>query len=221
MTTPNIMTPDSLASQTQPFQVATKNLVQQAERAEITSAEHYGMATDLASLIKAQLKNLEDARKSLVKPLNDHVKWMNSQFKPITDELDKAMAQIKNKMITFSRIEEARLREEEAAARMKVEEEALARAEQLEKEGNKEQADAVVNAAADLPTKATKMAPTRGTLGGTASTRKVMKFRITNKNLVPENYKVVDEVAIRSAVRSGCTKIPGVDIYEDTQVAIR
>ncbi len=55
-------------------------------------------------------------------------------------------------------------------------------------------------------------------LNGTA---KVWKFEVTDANQVPREYLEVDETKIRKAVGSGMRSIPGVRIYEDTQLRIR
>ena len=46
-------------------------------------------------------------------------------------------------------------------------------------------------------------------------------FRVTNPNLVPRAYLVVDEKLIREKVASGARSIPGVEIYQEDSISIR
>jgi hypothetical protein len=59
------------------------------------------------------------------------------------------------------------------------------------------------------------------TAAGTASTKKVWKFEITDAQSVPREYLAVDEKAIREAVKAGVRSIPGVNIFETNDIAIR
>lgn len=53
------------------------------------------------------------------------------------------------------------------------------------------------------------------------STRKVWKAEVIDDAAVPRDYLVVDEKAIRAAVKSGVREIPGVRIYSVDEMAVR
>lgn len=59
----------------------------------------------------------------------------------------------------------------------------------------------------------------RKKIGGVV-VKKVWTFKILNKDEVPQQYLVVDEVAVRAAIRSGVREIPGVNIYQEDQVSL-
>ena len=65
-----------------PLQVTGTQLAEQVERALVTNDETLSKAGDLYKIIGNQIKKSEDGRKFLVKPLNDHVRSINNQFKP-------------------------------------------------------------------------------------------------------------------------------------------
>lgn len=59
------------------------------------------------------------------------------------------------------------------------------------------------------------------TADGTASVKRVWKFEVKDVASIPREYLLVNESAIRKAVAAGIRVIPGVEIFEDTQIAIR
>jgi hypothetical protein len=48
-----------------------------------------------------------------------------------------------------------------------------------------------------------------------------MKFEVSDASLVPREFLVVDEKAIRTFVNGGGRELNGVRIYEDVQISIR
>jgi hypothetical protein len=183
----------------------------QVERAVIDSEEALAKAGDLYKFINNHIKKGEDARTGLVKPLNDHVKWINAQFKPVKEQLENVRGALKKKMDTYV-AEQRRIQEQAAAeAKKKAEEEALARAEKFEQEGNKEAAEAVVEAAASLPDTVPKTDIARGNYNSSTSSRadwkgevvdlKVMLGAIIRGDL-PEDFITVNQSRIDAFARS-------------------
>lgn len=240
-----LLSPTSVAQTVQPYQMDAQGLLAQAQRAEIDSSERYATGADLAKIISTKIKAAEEARTALVKPLNDHVKWINGQFKPTTETLEQAKQLLMAKMTRFAQLQEqeqARLR---AEARAREEAEALERAKALEAEGKRELADAVLDTAASLPEAPLRSTPTRGNLGSTASTKKVWKLRIVDPAALPRwcvetvtpgevvslqsaavpllslNVKAINAAA-REALEAGKPPlIPGLEFFQEVAVAIR
>lgn len=158
MTTPSIQTPSALMTQLQPYASNANEMIEQARRASITSAEDFAKATDFIKICSAQIKKAEDVRTGLVGPLNDHVKWINAQFKPVTEALKTAKAEMETKGGKWKREEDARIRAAAEAERKRIEEEALKEAAAAEKAGDKELANAMIESVVDLPD-APKAAP--------------------------------------------------------------
>ena len=125
---------------------------------------------------------------------------------------------LKPQIKTFLAEEERKRQEEENRLRLEAqkaeEERRLTEAAQLEAEGLKEEAEAVLEAPQPIvmPTveKTTPKADMR-------IYRKVWKYRIINEDLIPDEFWQLDLQLIGSRVRdlkSKC-KIPGVQVYEE------
>ncbi len=186
-------------------------------------------------------KMIEDKRKELVKPLNDEVKAINDYAKSITSPVAQVEAHIKSELLGYERVLEQKRREEQARldAEKKAKEAELAQKareeqerKQMEEAFGVEEDDATQKrnelvskaeqerekAELDRDTKAQQKAISQNKVSGT---RKVWKFEITSSGEVPREYLMVNETMIRSAVNNGIREIPGVRIYEDTQIALR
>lgn len=201
-----------------PFRQAGTTMVEQAERAVIEEPAQASTMTDFLGYVKAQLRKAEDARKALVQPLNNHVKFINEQFKGATADLTKADEIGRRKLQAYER-ERARREAEEAARRRRAEEERLLReAEAAAAAGQDEQADEILET---VVPEAPKAAPTRGDYGSTTVSRKVWKFRVLNLAKVPAVFIQLDEQAVRAAIRQGSREIEGLEIFEDVEIAIR
>lgn len=59
----------------------------------------------------------------------------------------------------------------------------------------------------------------RKKIGGIVA-KDVWTFEIIDSSQVPDQYKVVDEVKIRAAIRSGVREIAGIKIYQDKQISL-
>ncbi len=176
-----------------------------------------GDASDLLGWIAGNKKRLEAQRVSLVKPLNDHVKFINGQFKDWMAPLESADQAVREKVLTYQR-EQSRIAAEAQAA-----EEERIRAEQARRAEEAEAAN-VPLAPAPPPMTETLPAPppktTRSALG-TTTTRKVWQYEITDAEAIPREYLAVDEKKIAAVVRAGIRSIAGVRIFETEQLAVR
>ena len=150
------------------------DLVMSAQRCEIVDTTTYGRGGDLIREMREAFDKTEAARTKLVKPLNDHVKMINTEFKKITEPLSKAMTRVRNLMTGHSdKVEAARVAEERELQK-KRDAEALKQAEKLEEAGKPELADAVLEQAVTAPVVDARMDTVRGDItGATSSTSKV------------------------------------------------
>jgi len=154
-----------------PLQVTAEQLADQVTRVAVTDEDSLSKAGDLYKIIMNQIKKGDESRTSLVKPLNDHVKWINNQFKPLTTQLTKLKNEVKAKMDVFVSAKRKLELEEAAKVKKAAEDEALKLAAQLEKAGNTEAAANVVEAAAALPDTVPKAAIARGNYGSSTATK--------------------------------------------------
>jgi hypothetical protein len=172
MPTPKIQTPATLLTHSQPLIDNANNLTEQAEKAVVTNAEEFATATDFVKICKSQFDQAEDARKAITGPLNDHIKWINDQFRPITSAFSAAKEKVSVKAAAWKQAEDKRVREEEEAARKAAEEQALKDAEAASEAGDEERAEAILEVASETPAGPTKAPVARGQLtGATGSTK--------------------------------------------------
>lgn len=269
-------------------------------------------AAELLQRIAAERKAAEAARVELVKPLNDHVKHINSRFREATGPAEEADKIVRGKLLAW-REEQERLRREEQArlererqaeqrrldeeraaaeAKARAEREAAAReaarkeaeareAERKRAEEMARQADerarqiaamsddelrkllehptdgqtataelgaraaarkAQEEAAAArqreedarLAEQAAREAPVAqapvvqvaapaplASASGAVAERKVWRATVTDETRIPREYLAVDQAAINRAVRNGVRDIPGVEIAQVSELAVR
>lgn len=166
-----IMSPEALGKETGPIVSKGANLLEQVSRVVITDDAVLATAGDLAKVIGTQLKASGEARLALTKPLKDHCKWIEAQFKKTEEPMEKAKANLKLKMDDYVSERHERQEKEAEETRKLAEKEALERAEQAEKDGDKDTAEAIVEAAADLPDTVSKAPIARGNYGASTSTK--------------------------------------------------
>jgi hypothetical protein len=189
-------------------------LEKRADGIAITNDATDAEAKAALSVIAKKRKDLEELRKSFVGPLNDHVKTINTFFKERSGPLDTAERIIKGKVSDY-------FRAKAEAARKEQERQLKLASKRQETADAKAQANGEV-AAPPVPV-AIIQAPekTTRTAAGSVTVRKVWKFIITDENVVPRDWCVPNEKAIGAAVKAGIRNIPGVQIYEDEEVAVR
>ncbi len=186
-----------------------------------------GEASDLLGWIAGNNKQLEAQRVSLVKPLNDHVTFINGQFKDWMEPLKSANEIVREKVLAYTR-EQARIAAEAQAVedeRIRTEQARLA-AEQARLEAEAEAANApppppvAIVPPSPAPIPAAPEKTTRSVLA-TTTIKKVWQYEVTDPDAVPREYLVIDEKKIGSVVRAGVRSIDGVRIFETEQLAVR
>ena len=55
----------------------------------------------------------------------------------------------------------------------------------------------------------------------TSVVRQVWSFRVTDISKVPAEFLLINEKAVREAIRSGVREISGISIFSESQVAIK
>jgi hypothetical protein len=188
---------------------AQANAMQQLATAMIVeTVEHVTAATNFLGFLATSKKRFEARRTFFVKPLNDQVAAINAAFKSIIVPLDNATATLKNKVITYSR-EQERLRQEEIK---RLQQEEAAKIIEAYQKGEEIPLPTVI-----APPKAPTM--TKVDFGKTVA-KKRWTFQVLIPSLVPRQYMMVNDQAIRDAIKAGTRDIPGVRIYQDEQLAV-
>ena len=176
-------------------------------------------ATDLAKMISAQIKIVEEERKAMVSPLNAHVKYINSRFKTYSEPLGIMLVDVKAKILPYQQ-EQRDIAVKQAAIARKAEIEERLRIENEAREGQKDDVP-VVHLSEPTPTQIAVVAgPTRGDFG-TASLKKRWSWEVIDFEKVPNDYKCILSSAVTAEVREGVREIPGIRIFEIEEIAIR
>lgn len=231
MTTPTIVTDGKLAETKNPIANAIKQLSGQVERAKIVDEDTNAAGGDLYKIINNQLKKNDEARTALVKPLNEHVKWINAQFKPNTEALEGLKLTLKSKLDKYAEEKQAELDRIAEEQRKAAEEEALARAEAAQADGDTELAETIVDEAASVEHKKQTQI-SRGNFGSATSTRtdwkaecidvKALCLAIANGDL-PESFITVNQAELNKlAVSKKIEKTNfGIKIYKKVSASVR
>lgn len=176
------------------------------------------------------LLGIKDLRTKIGDTFNPHIKRAHDAHKALLKEKSDAEAPLieaerilKTTIADYDREQEqirlAEQRRLDEEARRIAEERQLEEAVALEAAGATTEAVAVL----ETPVQPVPLAPVQKAVPKVAgvSLKKVYAFRIVDESKVPDQYKVIDESKIRGVVRSLglAANIPGVQVYEDTQVA--
>lgn len=193
----------------------------------IKTADDMTGASEVLKNVVVRKKRIEELRLFFTKPLNDHIKSINTQFKQATGPLEAIESEIKSKMVDYRQIEAARIekeRQKEIERQRKIfEKEQEARRKEAEKLKGQEKKEAITEIKQEefVPdTTEIKQETQVESESGKTSFRKFWNFEITDQALIPRRYLKVDETTLRAAVRSGERVIPGVRIFEDERPSV-
>jgi hypothetical protein len=209
----------------------TEDLLGSVSRAPQTvdSEETAGRVADLIRMIGHAGQKAEAERKAEKEPHLEGGRAVDAWFKRITDPLAEAKARLQKPLDAF-------LKQKAAAERDRREAEARALKEAAEREAAQMQTPAQMDAAIAIEARAqevqqsaqarpAELARTRGDYGGVATLRTVWKHEVTDPSLVPREFLVVNDAAIKAAIKGaakpGELKIPGVRIFEDSSAVVR
>lgn len=234
-----------------PYKARIDKMVTEAKAVQITDEPSQVLAVELGTTARKLKNQVENLRKSTVQPLNDHVKDVNNLAKSFTEPLDAAERDLKAKISSYQtklRIEQekkAALAREEARRqqeRIEAEQREIREAAEVKAreaaEALKKETDAAARAAlertiaeeteaANAPVQVAvapvipEIPKTVRTESGSAHQRMTWEFEIEDKSMVPPEYLMVDEKAIRQAVKAGIRQIPGVRIFELASTTFR
>lgn len=197
------------------------------ENITITNRDEFETASAYFLQTKAHLKLVESERKKIVDPINNALRATNDLFKRITDPLNKIKDQLNSKMQVFADNERKKLEEQK---RIELEEKKKAFEQEAKKakmeaiELGSESALEVANNFQNLANKIdlenveVKQTVRLGSIG-TMAERRIWQFKVSDINLIPRQYLMVDEKKINAIKKefgeSGQT-IPGIEFYQET-----
>lgn len=179
----------------------------------ITTETDLKPATEDLSIIARVKKALSEKKAEYLKPIKAHVDAVNTAFTSITAPLDEADTVTRGKILTFRQEQERRVREAEEINRLRVE--AAKREATLNGTGEITVETTLLEVPATLPN---HVRTELGSLG----TAKTWKFEVVDIKMLPDDYKVANEVKIGQVVRAtkGTISIPGVKIWSEESIRI-
>jgi len=196
----------------------------QAKQISIKTMDDYVRAGEIMLTIKAIRKKITETFKPIKQKMDAAKQEVLDQERAADAPLKEAESWLSPQIITWNR-EQERIRQEEEArlreiARKEEEERQLQEAILAEQSGQKEEAEAIMDAPVQAaPVVVPKSVPKVAGM----SIRDNWKFRITNEKLIPREYLKVDEVKIGQVVRAmkSAANIAGVEVYNEGTVSGR
>lgn len=161
-------------------------------------------ATEFLVQIKLRLKEVDAAKAKLVKPIKDHVKQLEAEFKRISEPLERADELVRSAMTAYRNSEGFRAAQNEVK---QLEAQTMDAVRAGDMQAYQELAQAHGQAVAEAPKKVE-------TASGEARFRKVWRHEIADFAQLPAEYWVPDEKKIAAAVKSG-VPVPGVRAWQE------
>ena len=161
----------------------------------VNNQESYDAAIVVGKKLSALKKKIEEDEKSITKPINDSLKIIRDKYRPYKDSVERLIDDVKSKMKAWY---------EEEAKKKAIAEERIAK--RVEKGTMKE--TTAVNKLANMET---------AEAGGAMTS--VLKVRVTDWRLVPEQFLELKETEVKKAIRAG-EVVPGVDGYYEKSVRL-
>ena len=207
----DVITQEDVQKESQTYAVKAQELA-----LAVKDKESYVAAAEFLVAVKGFRKRVEDAFGPMVKATHTAWKAACDLRKTADAPLDKAETILQPALDKFRR-EQERIRAEkeaklQAEARKRAEDERLAAAIEADKNGKSEEAEALIQAPVQTPV---VVLPKQTVKIEGSKIRRNYKFRVKNAAIVPNEYKIVDEVRVGSVVRAmkEQTNIPGIEVF--------
>ncbi|MDD5551472.1 MAG: hypothetical protein PHS34_09445, partial [Candidatus Omnitrophica bacterium] len=192
----------------------TELLVKTYENYQITTSEQYVVSAEDFKKVKAKMKELDDLRKSLTKPLDESKKRIMDFFKKPLELLaqadvviNRAMTDWNDKQEKIRRAEEARLLELQRQEVEKLRIQAQKEAERISKLKTEEARNKAMAKQEELEAKAIEVMQITPVVESKVEKvsgiyeRMDWKFEIVDANQIPREYMMPDEKMIGQMVK--------------------
>jgi hypothetical protein len=215
------MQPDLISDPSLVMLTSEREALTARANVKIRTQEGYEEAAGWLKSIKGFLRSIEDARTRITKPINEALRAVNAQAKEASTPFLEAEAKIKRAMIGYSdeqdrlqREEQRRLNEASEKERLRLQEIAVRAAAK----GQTTKADAFEERATMVVAPVAQAAAPK--VSG-ISIPKVWDYEITDPDLIPREYLMVDESKIRRVVVAlkKDAVIAGVRVFERKRVS--
>jgi len=192
---------------------AVKKMVAKSRAFKITNDESNSMAVQMGLQAKKLAKRIKEAGAEKTKEHRLFTGAVRNLVKVYTDMLEDIETGLKGKFRDYSRIKEMKRREAERIAQVA--------AEKVQRQINREaKVKNIEPVHVPTPALPQKQAPTR-TEEGSASIKKVWTWKLINITEVPDEYKILDAVAVNKAIRGAVRNITGIEIFQEDKPVFR
>lgn len=161
-------------------------------------------------------KLIEKKRKEMVKPFNETVREINNYAKGLVQNLPDEILRVKGLVQDF----QEELNAKEAEKEKKLEEERLAALKKKEDSGEQSLEDMMNDSLVSHDIEKEEDVPVKVEKTHVKGMKKVWTHEVVDSNLIPQDYMVIDEKAIRAAIKAGVREIPGLKIYQENKLAV-
>lgn len=181
-----------------------KGLVDKAEEFNITSVDTRSTAIEMGTQAK-QLENLiEKKRKEMKSPALEFGQTLDGMVRPLKVSLSQIQTGLKRKIKVHIDAENKR--------------KALAEQERLKVEAALNPEIVPPEAPSGTSLSRPVIQSKQKTGSGSMSVKKVWKYKVVDLSKVPANFMTLDEKAVKAAMDLGTREIPGLEIYEDSDI---
>ena len=171
--------------------------VQEAQSIKIVDEKSLEAATELLSKVNKNLDHITEEKEKITKPLNEALKVERNRWKPMETVLESAKTILRQGIIKY-----------QTQAKKKADDDAAKIAERAGKGTILPQTALRKMGEIQAPVKSVS------TTSGSLKFRTDKKFEVMDLSLLPLDYHLADEVAIRKAMKEGI-ELPGVRYYEE------
>ncbi|MDB4726189.1 hypothetical protein OAF54_02040 [bacterium] len=187
-----------------------KDLFEKAEAFYVESDEEAKQGVSLAMQSRKLYNAIEKTRKEIVRP---HLDFQRA-VKEYADGFSGALKKIEKGIL--SKVEGFQKEKEKEAARLH----AIKVKKEQEERKRIEEANKKTELKISVPTVPTPApyiaAPQRIAVeDGTSTTENVWKFEVNDASIVPREYLIIDDRAIKQSIKAGIRSIPGVTVYSE------
>lgn len=220
----------SIYNQVSPMELQARTWLETLNAVVIADSVTYEQAGAKLKELKQYTKTIKDNKTADLKPLKDGIKKLEDKYNIPLALLAEADAIIRDKMNKYLNDEYKRRAEAEAEAKRQAEELALKQA--LELEEVKKQAlnydpvtaRAMVSSLEDKQNQIINQTAKAEVVNLSTENNivsKVWDFELVDISAVPQEFIILNDKAVRQAIREGVREIKGLKIFQKARVSIK
>jgi hypothetical protein len=166
-------------------------IVEKAESLKITNSKTMEQASNFRAKLKEEEKRLEEDKQKLTKPINDSLKAIRAKYKPAEEIISNTLGILNTKMSDYQM---------ELIKKQRTEEEKIVK--------SIESGDVSIDEAVEKMNSLSEVKTSKAT-----AFRPSYELVIKDSNLIPREYLIVDESAVKKALIAG-VKVAGAELKE-------